>query len=54
MYKERIIYKIRFDYIGISQSNMNTNFKLNIKNDLVKVLAQCPVANDGTVSFLHQ
>ena len=33
---------------------MNTNCKPNIKNDSAKEIAQCPVANDGTVSFLHQ
>ena len=37
-----------------SHSNMSRNCKLIIKNDLGKELAQSPVANDGTVSFLHQ
>ena len=33
---------------------MNRNCKPIIKNDSVKELAQSPVANDGTVNFLHQ
>ena len=37
-----------------SRSNMNRNCKPIIKNDSGKELAQFPVANDGTVTFLHQ
>ena len=33
---------------------MNRNCKSILKNDSVKELAQSPVANDGTVNFLHQ
>ena len=33
---------------------MNRNCKPIIKNDSGKELAQSPVANDGTVKFLHQ
>ena len=40
--------------MDISHSNMNRNCKPIIKNDSGKELAQSPVANDGTVNFLHQ
>ena len=40
--------------MDISPSNMNRNCKPIIKNDPGKELAQSPVANDGTVNFLHQ
>ena len=33
---------------------MNRNCKSIIKNDSGKELAQSPVANDGTISLLHQ
>ena len=40
--------------MDMSHYNMNRNYKPIIKNDSVKELAQFPVANDGTVNFLHQ
>ena len=40
--------------MDISHSNMNRNCKPIIDNDSGKELAQSPLANDGTVNFLHQ
>ena len=40
--------------MDISHSNMNRNCKSIIKNDSGKELAQSPVANDSTISLLHQ
>ena len=40
--------------MDISHSNTNRNCKLIIKNDSGKELVQSPMANDGTVNFLHQ
>ena len=40
--------------MDISHSNMNRNCKPIIKNDSGTELTQSPVANDGTVNFLHQ
>ena len=40
--------------MAISHSYRNRNCKPIIKNDSSKELAQSPVANDGTVNFLHQ
>ena len=37
-----------------SHSNINRNCRTLIRNDSGKELAQSPVANDGTVNFLHQ
>ena len=52
--KNILFTKLRFDYMGISHSNINRNCKPNIKNDSVKELTQFAVANDDTVDFLHQ
>ena len=40
--------------MGISHSNMNRNCNPILKNVSVKELAQSPMANDGTMNFLHQ
>ena len=40
--------------MDISHSNTNRNCKPIMKNDSGKELAQSPMANDGTVNFLHQ
>ena len=40
--------------MDISHSDMNRNCKPITKNDSGKKRAQSPVANDGTVNFLHQ
>ena len=37
-----------------NHSNVNRNCKPLIRHDSGKELAQSPVANDGTVNFLHQ
>ena len=43
-----------FGYMGISHYKMNRNCKIILKIVSVKELVQSPVANDSTVSFLHQ
>ena len=40
--------------MDISNSRVNRNCKLPIRNDSGKELSQSPVANDGTVNFLHR